>query len=548
MSDKFLGTGNSSNVSNGTTIIFGSSLGALNLDPSEPLKTNSTRQLVSTKLLTTDVLGLQNELNDITNEIDSIKGSIDPTIEPRLTVVEDNTDGISVNTAGETEFTRSIKFNDINNAAVNFPAQTGQSFSGVVQINTNTIALKSTNLLLEGNVTLNGNQIPSENIVNSNTQRIVDLENFEQIAKVELSNLENVTSDMTKIPIGTQFSDSLVVTGSIICQGNSFINNGNYLRLSNSDNTSNLNILGKSLLNGNGVLFENGTIELGNNGSSYIMPNVIGTNGQILSVKNGTNELEFIDNTPVVDPVIGELVEKTQFITVQPINPGTPTTTKIDSEVLVNGNAVIENGNLIISRGLLRVGNPNGFSEITSENSDIKINRLKIGSNAYLMPLTAGNQGDRIEMGVNNELQFVPAVVGLRLSEYSRFNNNNTSVIFEDDFIRITWTNNEAQASYQLKQTPNGGTFGPYVDVSAVLLNGGGAVLNNTDNQAILNQKQYFYGQTIQNQFNHQNYGDQLKATLCSEVVDNNFPFYRIEINTGLIGAQGFGSIVIERY
>jgi len=79
-------------------------------------------------------------------------------------------------------------------------------------------------------------------------------------------------------------------------------------------------------------------------------------------------------------------------------------------------------------------------------------------------------------------------------------------------------------------------------------LNGGGAVLNNTDNQAILNQKQYFYGQTIQNQFNHQNYGDQLKATLCSEVVDNNFPFYRIEINTGLIGAQGFGSIVIERY
>ena len=52
MSDKFLGSGgsSSSNLTNGTVAFYGSSLGAQNLDPSQPIKTNSLRQLISSKL------------------------------------------------------------------------------------------------------------------------------------------------------------------------------------------------------------------------------------------------------------------------------------------------------------------------------------------------------------------------------------------------------------------------------------------------------------------------------------------------------------------
>lgn len=66
MSDKFLnigGTGNG-NISNGTATIFGASIGAEDLDPSQPVKTNSTRQLVSTKLDIADINSLQSILDD----------------------------------------------------------------------------------------------------------------------------------------------------------------------------------------------------------------------------------------------------------------------------------------------------------------------------------------------------------------------------------------------------------------------------------------------------------------------------------------------------
>ena len=64
MSDKFLGTsGANINISNGSVSIFGSSIGALNLDPSQPVKTNSVRQLVSTKLDIADITSLQSTLD-----------------------------------------------------------------------------------------------------------------------------------------------------------------------------------------------------------------------------------------------------------------------------------------------------------------------------------------------------------------------------------------------------------------------------------------------------------------------------------------------------
>lgn len=63
MSNKFLNPGGSTNLSNGTANIYASELGAVSLDPSQPLKTNSVRQLVSSKLDINDINNLQSILN-----------------------------------------------------------------------------------------------------------------------------------------------------------------------------------------------------------------------------------------------------------------------------------------------------------------------------------------------------------------------------------------------------------------------------------------------------------------------------------------------------
>ena len=64
MSNKFLGSsGSNANVSDGSTILFGSTIGAASLDSSKAVKTNSLKQLISTNLDIADVNSLQSELN-----------------------------------------------------------------------------------------------------------------------------------------------------------------------------------------------------------------------------------------------------------------------------------------------------------------------------------------------------------------------------------------------------------------------------------------------------------------------------------------------------
>jgi hypothetical protein len=67
MADKFLNTGGSgnANITNGTALLFGSSIGADNLDPSQPVKTNSTKQLISSKLDIADINSLQTTLDSV---------------------------------------------------------------------------------------------------------------------------------------------------------------------------------------------------------------------------------------------------------------------------------------------------------------------------------------------------------------------------------------------------------------------------------------------------------------------------------------------------
>ena len=66
MSNKFLGTSQGNlNLSNGTIPFYGQSLGAQSLDPSKPVKTNSLRQLVSSKYNISDINNLQDKLDTV---------------------------------------------------------------------------------------------------------------------------------------------------------------------------------------------------------------------------------------------------------------------------------------------------------------------------------------------------------------------------------------------------------------------------------------------------------------------------------------------------
>ena len=61
MSNKFLQIGDVANLSKQALTV--QSITANNLEPSSTLKTNSTRQIVSSKLTISDVQGLQSKLN-----------------------------------------------------------------------------------------------------------------------------------------------------------------------------------------------------------------------------------------------------------------------------------------------------------------------------------------------------------------------------------------------------------------------------------------------------------------------------------------------------
>ena len=92
MSDKFLNTGGGEvNLSNGSTTLFGATVGAINLDPSQPVRTNSVRQLVSGKLNISEVNNLQSEL-DTKNKLAFTEESIAPTEEADRVLLYAKTD------------------------------------------------------------------------------------------------------------------------------------------------------------------------------------------------------------------------------------------------------------------------------------------------------------------------------------------------------------------------------------------------------------------------------------------------------------------------
>ena len=63
--NKFLSATTTGDLTDGTINIFGASLGAFNLDPSKPLRTDSLSRLVSTFLPISDITNLQTTLDGL---------------------------------------------------------------------------------------------------------------------------------------------------------------------------------------------------------------------------------------------------------------------------------------------------------------------------------------------------------------------------------------------------------------------------------------------------------------------------------------------------
>ena len=159
MSNKFLTVGGDVNLSNGSTAIYAATLGAANLEPSQTIKTNATRQLISTDLAISDTSGLQAAL-------DSKLGTPMP--------VDLDMGGNSITNANDVETKDYFSVNERLQTIDNFDASVGTTTSvngllNVDELATDRVydATQSTFIEMDGidvnvsagDLTLNGNSV-----------------------------------------------------------------------------------------------------------------------------------------------------------------------------------------------------------------------------------------------------------------------------------------------------------------------------------------------------------------------------------------------------
>ena len=152
MSNKFLSTGGSfsANLTDGTVPFYGLSLGAQSLEPSQPIKTNSLRQLVSEKLDITDINDLENRLNSVlTNPFNGTLIATDFETSDYFSINDElkKIDNITSATQAPdiTNMTGILKVPDIG---IDRIYNTGQSV--FIDLTTNDVDINATNLKFNG--------------------------------------------------------------------------------------------------------------------------------------------------------------------------------------------------------------------------------------------------------------------------------------------------------------------------------------------------------------------------------------------------------------
>ena len=233
MTDKFLGSAEGGNISNGTISIYGSKIGAKNLDPSRAIKTDSQGRLQTTDLDIADVNNLQSVLDNV------ISNPFTPPIGQQFIVNGDiNCDDLETNnyfsindeiarteyiskTLGETTISSNLYTNDIRCSDVkNQIGTTRIDFTDPEDIN-----IQCTELLLNG-VPLTSGGAGSE-LTQDLSIGAYDITNIPQYNGI--TSLREIALDTQNIQssvpsVETVFNNVLKCTGKMINEGLSVTN------------------------------------------------------------------------------------------------------------------------------------------------------------------------------------------------------------------------------------------------------------------------------------------------------------------------------------
>jgi len=147
----------------------------------------------------------------------------------------------------------------------------------------------------------------------------------------------------------------------------------------------------------------------------------------------------------------------------------------------------------------------------------------------------------------DRESNLVYPIAGKDVKVVKKFVPASTTILYEDDYVRISWISTDLQPSFVLKTLPSGpGIFGAWVDSSIRFVAGNALSGGNGDGTNQLNTKVFFYGETtINTSYNHINYGSTSDCMLIA-TSDINYPTYSVKVTTGTVGNLGVS--VVERY
>ena len=404
MTDKFLNAGDAGNISNGTISIFGSKIGAKNLDPSRAIKTDSQGRLQTTDLDIGDVNNLQSTLDAILSNpyTPPVGGQFVVNGEIKCTDLETN-DFFSLNDEiSKTEYmSRTFGLTTI---ASNILTDDVACSSILNQISSTRIDMtSSTDINFQAtNVTINSNDIltnPLTAVLDCDSNNIVNMGQF------------NI--DMTSFVINTegQLSTLQTDTGTLQTDVNNLETKTQLLTSSSTVSTFSKSLAVREFLT---VAKVNPTLDSGNCSALFILDGGSG----LFSIQkvNGSNidELFRINTVAKIDMLVPLDMNNEAINNVTTINGITPVGglySGLSDGALISGSLI---GSLLPATGTPS----NGLS--------VPANGFKVGDSFHLVcagDIPVGDKDDIITITLNQD--------GSQLAQLSVDMEDSTNTFFE---------------------------------------------------------------------------------------------------------------------
>lgn len=300
MSNKFLGATNAGNLADGTVLIYASSLGASGLNPSYPVKTNSLRQLVSSKLNISDINNLQDTLDNVlTNpfaDVDTRLSAVETKTQNQTATALTTTFAPGTTLVCETLKPNVIKCSEIDTVALNGSMTIG-SHSGDMFLGRATKNMTIYNDLLTTNA-VNSTTIYAPNAYADNIW--VDKVDTNTVYPLNIG-----TENASIITLGKAGQNTVVNSNLLIgtSQSNTDIfNNGSSLTKNNFNTSQSVGCIGFK---------DNWNTATGNNASIKQSMVYMSNVGRVIVVSNSTLQY-FDDATGALINCIGGLTTTSQ--------------------------------------------------------------------------------------------------------------------------------------------------------------------------------------------------------------------------------------------